>query len=144
MIDSFTGDYRFLSNFHFARMNYMGLWWPTSEHPYQALKTINRPDRQYIASLPTPGMAKRAGRKLTIRPDWEQVKLVAMLGVVRAKFEQHPELADLLCETGDVELVEGNTWGDTYWGVCDGVGQNQLGKTLMLVRKELQCKRMFP
>ena len=63
-----------------------------------------------------------------------------MLNVVRAKFDQHPDLAQKLLETGDEELVEGNTWGDRYWGVCGGKGKNMLGKILMRVREELRRK----
>lgn len=132
------------SNFYFSPIHYAGLDWPTAEHPYQAMKTLDRDERAYIASLTTPGMAKRAGRKLTLRKDWDNVKIAVMYGVVQAKFYQNPDLADLLCGTYQRELVEGNHWGDTFWGVCDGVGRNELGKILMLVRDKLQYERMFP
>ena len=82
--------------------------------------------------------AKRLGRRVRLRSDWEQVKYDVMLDVVRAKFNQHPDLAQKLLATGDEELVEGNDWGDTYWGVCNGRGKNMLGKILMRVRAELR------
>jgi len=85
-----------------------------------------------------PSEAKRLGRRVRLRSDWEQVKYDVMLDVVRAKFNQHPDLAQKLLATGDEELVEGNDWGDTYWGVCNGRGKNMLGKILMRVRAELR------
>ena len=85
-----------------------------------------------------PSEAKRLGRRMRLRSDWEQVKYDVMLDVVRAKFNQHPDLAQKLLATGDEELVEGNDWGDTYWGVCNGRGKNMLGKILMRVRAELR------
>ena len=85
-----------------------------------------------------PSEAKRLGRRVRLRSGWEQVKYDVMLDVVRAKFNQHPDLAQKLLATGDEELVEGNDWSDTYWGVCNGRGKNMLGKILMRVRAELR------
>ena len=85
----------------------------------------------------TPGQAKRLGRKCLLRKDWEEAKDHAMLSVLRAKFA-NPELKEKLIATGDVELVEGNHWNDTYWGVCNGIGKNMLGKLLMQVREEIK------
>lgn len=79
--------------------------------------------------------AKRAGQRLALRPDWEQIKQAVMLNLQRQKYS-YPELRTLLLATGNLELIEGNTWGDTYWGVCNGVGDNWLGKILMQVRAE--------
>lgn len=135
MIDKFTGEYRWLSNFYPAEILYDGLTYPTSEHAYQAAKTLDVKKRQYIANLPSPGKAKRAGQLVVLRADWEQVKIAVMREIVRAKFSQHPDLRFKLVQTGDEELVEGNTWGDRFWGVCNGSGQNQLGKILMEVRR---------
>jgi ribA/ribD-fused uncharacterized protein len=87
--------------------------------------------------LDTPGKAKRAGRNLQLRHDWEKVKYDVMLDIVFAKFYQHPELAAKLLATGDAELIEGNWWNDTTWGVCNGVGSNWLGRILMMVRARL-------
>ena len=91
-----------------------------------------------VLTKPNPSEAKRLGRRVRLRSDWEQVKYDVMLDVVRAKFNQHPDLAQKLLATGDEELVEGNDWGDTYWGVCNGRGKNMLGKILMRVRAELR------
>ena len=60
-----------------------------------------------------------------------------MYQICKAKFTQHADLAEQLLATGDAELIEGNTWGDRTWGVCDGIGENRLGKTLMFIRAQL-------
>lgn len=109
---------------------------PSTEHAYQAAKTLDMAARSAIQALPTCGQAKRAGQQLALRSDWEQVKRDVMLDLQRQKYAV-PELRSLLDATGDAELIEGNTWGDTYWGVCRGVGQNWLGRLLMQVRDEI-------
>jgi ribA/ribD-fused uncharacterized protein len=118
-------------------LRYDGWIWPTSEHAYQAAKTLNEEDKERIASQSTPALAKRMGKSVAKRPDWEQVKLKIMYDIVLAKFQQNPVLKYLLILTKDAELIEGNTWGDTYWGVCNGKGENHLGKILMRIRDEL-------
>ena len=138
MIDHFRGKYGFLSNFYDAQVLYEGILYPSSEHAFMAAKTTDPERRKYIAGLPSPSAAKRAGRMLTLRPDWEKLKYQVMLDVLTDKFNRNPHLREQLLETGEQELVEGNTWGDTVWGVCDGVGQNLLGKLLMLVRTNLR------
>ena len=89
-------------------------------------------------------MSKRAGRRVKLRKDWEEVKLRIMEEVVRAKFLQHPDLANKLIDTGDEELIEGNCWNDRFWGVDirTGIGENNLGKILMKVRSELYSNKM--
>ena len=79
---------------------------------------------------------KKMGRSVSLRPDWEDIKDDVMLEGLYRKFT-NDELAEWLLDTGDEELVEGNWWGDRYWGVCNGIGQNKLGKLLMKVREEL-------
>ena len=81
-----------------------------------------------------PAEAKKLGRRVELRPEWEYIKERVMFEIVLNKFNQNPQLAKMLLATGEEELVEGNTWGDRTWGVCDGVGQNRLGKILMKVR----------
>jgi ribA/ribD-fused uncharacterized protein len=136
-IDNFKGQYAFLSNFGKYTIAWKGARFPTLEHAYQWAKATNDVDRAAIASAQTPGDAKRAGRRCTIRADWDQVKNDIMLELLRIKFK-NDYLAYLLICTGDAELIEGNTWGDVYWGVCKGVGQNMLGKLLMQVRREIE------
>lgn len=105
-----------------------------SEAAFQAMKTQDIAEQLQFTLL-TPQEAKRLGRRIKLRPDWEQVKDGVMEAVLRAKFSDL-ELRNRLLATGDVELVEGNTHGDTYWGVCDGKGRNMLGKLLMKLRAE--------
>ncbi len=136
MINSFNGEYAFLSNFYPALITYKNINYPTSEHAFQAAKTLDAEKRQMIAILDTPGKAKRAGRKLEIRPDWESVKLYVMLEILRIKFS-NSDLACKLISTGQKFLAEGNNWNDTFWGVCSGKGKNQLGRLLMRVRAEI-------
>lgn len=132
-IDLFVGKYRFLSNFYPSPIIEMGITYPTVEHAYQAAKSPNINDKLRISQLPTPGEAKRAGMKLTISPGWNDSKLSIMEELLQKKFEI-PELKQKLINTGTSELIEGNTWGDTYWGVCNGKGENWLGKLLMHIR----------
>jgi ribA/ribD-fused uncharacterized protein len=113
---------------------------PTVEHSFAASKTLDAFERLEIAGQTTPGRAKRRGRKVELRPDWEDVKLTVMLILIRDKFTRHPELTEKLLDTGDQELVEGNWWNDTFWGVCKGVGENHLGRILMQVRSELRSR----
>src|SRR5690606_2896565 len=110
----------------------------TVEHGFQAAKTLDKGQQDHVLSCPTPAGAKRAVRRVTLRKDWNSVRLRVMLTLVRAKFTQNPDLAAKLLATGDAALIEGNTWGDRFWGVCDGHGDNHLGKILMQVRHELR------
>lgn len=137
MIREFKGQYRFLSNFYPCSIAYGGAVYPSVEHAFQAAKAISKVDRDYIRCQDTSGRAKRAGRSIAIRRDWESVKLGIMEELVRIKFEDNSDLAKMLIGTGNQKLVEGNTWEDTYWGVCRGKGSNHLGKILMKIRGEL-------
>jgi ribA/ribD-fused uncharacterized protein len=131
--DGFTGDYRFLSNFWECPFELEGIRWPTSEHAFQAAKAVTIEDIKDVLECVSPGAAKRMGRKITMRADWDSVKLEAMRTVLAAKFT-NPDLRQKLLETGDAQIVEGNNWNDRFWGVCRGTGQNHLGKLLMELR----------
>lgn len=135
-INSFSGNFSFLSNFYPSPVTYEGIEYPTVEHAFQAAKSLHPDIRKSIKELKKPGQAKKYGQKITLRPDWEQVKVQVMEDIVRLKF-QDPELKGLLASTKDIELIEGNTWGDTFWGRCRGVGSNHLGYILMKVRDSL-------
>lgn len=137
-IDCFSGDNRYLSNFWKCDIYYQGLYYTTVEHAYQAAKTLDEDLRKKISLLDTAGEAKGEGQALVKRDDWKSVKEDIMYQLVKLKFFENWELADRLLETGDKEIVEGNTWGDTFWGVCDGVGENKLGEILSRVRDELK------
>lgn len=129
-VEGFKGKYEFLSNFHIEPDG------SCVEIEYQASKTHDQKIVGQIMIM-TPREAKKAGKKIPLRPDWEEVKLSVMSIFVHAKFYDHPTLAKKLVATGDLVLVEINWWGDTYWGECRGEGQNWLGKILMNVRTGL-------
>lgn len=139
IIDRFEDEYAFLSNFYPSPVQENGIRYPTIEHYFQAQKTTVPFERAAIANAATPGQAKRDGRRITLRKDWERVNDDVMLQGLRLKFAI-PELAEKLLATGEAELIEGNSWGDTTWGVYNDIGENRLGKLLMQVRQELKEK----
>lgn len=135
-IDSFRGKHYFLSNFSEYPVTVGGITYQNNEAAFQAMKVLDVEQRKSFAHL-DPSSAKQKGRRVRLRPDWEEVKESYMYLIVKAKFTQNPELGEKLKATGDAILVEGNTWNDTIWGVCNGRGQNKLGKILMRVRGEV-------
>lgn len=135
MIGRFRGRYKFLSNFYPCSVEYDGSVYPSLENAYQAAKTKDPELRKQFLTI-SASEAKKLGRRLTLEQDWEKRKEAVMLILLRRKFK-NLHLASLLLETGDQELIEGNTWDDTFWGVCGGVGENRLGQLLMLVRTEV-------
>lgn len=138
MIDKFNGKYLFLSNFYFINIDYEGMCYRTVEHAFQATKTFSVDERIKISQADTPGSAKRIGRGVILRPDWDAIRYQVMFDLVLQKFRNHKHLRNQLLMTGDTPLIEGNTHGDTTWGVCNGVGTNWLGKILMEVRTSLK------
>lgn len=136
LIDSFKGEYRFLSNYHMINVTYDGIVYPSTEHAYQAAKTILKHERLNIQRIEKPGDAKKEGLKVSLREGWDGIKLGIMYDLLSQKF-QDKELKQKLLNTGSAILVEGNTWNDTYWGVCNRVGKNCLGKLLMNVREDI-------
>lgn len=133
-ITSFTGEHRFLSNFYMRSFSWRDRWWRSSEHAFQASKMTTDSDYLLVANAKTPGEAKRLGRLLICRRDWDSIKLVVMEDILRAKFAD-PVMSSMLLATGSTTLIEGNTWGDTFWGQCPiGSGTNHLGEILMTIR----------
>lgn len=153
IIDDFGkgSPYRFLSNFYPDTG-------PTSEHLYQAFKGLGDAENiegfTAILNADTPGKAKRLGRQIKLRSDWDEVKDEIMLTILRGKFKRRP-LRDWLVDTRRAVLIEGNKHGDTYWGATrtgssrsfpawrgnHGVvwyGKNMLGILLMQVRHEIK------
>lgn len=139
VIDSFKGKYAAFSNFYVKDFEYKGFVWTCSEGAFQAMKSFDENDWKRMSRM-NPSEVKRAGRRLKLREDWEEVKDDVMYDVCLTKFSQDQEAKELLLSTGNAKLIEGNTWGDRYWGVVDGVGKNKLGKTLMKVRETLKNK----
>lgn len=138
MISSFGGKYRFLSNFHPCEIDFGGMKFPSVENAYQAAKSEDPTERAKFVSVDAK-TAKKLGNKISLREDWEIVKLDVMGDLVRQKFYNDEELRNKLLDTGEDELIEGNWWGDRFWGQCPvGNGQNHLGNILMEVRDELR------
>lgn len=148
MIDYFNGKYEFLSNFFPSKIADAHFSYPTVEHYFQAAKTLDLSLRAQIAAAETPGKAKRLGRHIPLREDWEQVKTQVMEEALRLKFEDR-ELRIQLLNTGKEFLKEGNFWHDNVWGDCSCerckniTGQNNLGRLLMKIRNELQIEQEF-
>ena len=144
-IKGFFGDYRWLSNFHLCDVYYKDVKYSSSENAYQAAKLHNRKDRIVLESL-CPAGAKKYSKTYTkdmIRVDWVDVRLDIMREILISKFTLNEDLKGLLISTGDKYLEETNNWRDIFWGVCDDIGQNNLGKILMNIRKELRTKSIF-
>lgn len=159
MINEFRGENSFLSNFHILQnpIHFGNLIFITSEHLFQALKTLIYEERAWIASQPTPKEAKWAGgqkgykgRVIQLRPDWDQdeVRWNAMFFSVFLKFTSNYDLAAKLLATHPKTLIEGNRWHDNYWGDChcDGcankVSMNNLGLVEMQIRNFLMTVRI--
>jgi ribA/ribD-fused uncharacterized protein len=139
-INDFHGRYFFLSNFSEHPFWYNGRQWKTVEHAFQAAKCMNGSDYDKIHQAATPGEAKRLGRRCTLIPNWDNIRIDIMRECLLMKFLCNDELLSQLMSTGDEELVEGNTWNDTFWGRVkkgDGSwkGNNMLGKLLMEIRE---------
>jgi ribA/ribD-fused uncharacterized protein len=143
-ISSFRGEYGFLSNFYSAPVKMYGIEYPTVEHAFVAAKTLDLKERAWVRNCKTPADAKRLGRKLTLRRDWNTFRLQAMYELVKRKFTDHEWLRKKLLATGNMEIREGNRWHDNFWGnctcprCCGDRGQNHLGRILMQVRRELR------
>jgi ribA/ribD-fused uncharacterized protein len=132
IIGKFRGDYRWLSNFYIHdEENQLAV-----EHHYLAAKTTNVHDYRAIITAGSPANAKKISKTLPVRYDWDEVKLTVMEHLIREKFGMSLWLERKLRETEGALIVEGNTWGDKFWGVCDGEGENHLGKIIMRVRDE--------
>jgi ribA/ribD-fused uncharacterized protein len=137
MINSFRGEYYFLSNMY--PHSAIG---KSVEHYFQAAKSTSPEDYQYVVDAVDGYEARTRGKKILMRDDWSECKEDVMHNEIGIKFYCYPSLAKLLLDTGDEELVEGNIWGDRYWGVDikTNVGENKLGKILMKIREELRCR----
>lgn len=134
-IKEFQDQYRFLSNFYGVPVTYNNLTFGSNEAAFQAQKDPSRSEE--FTNL-TPNKAKALGRQVKLRDDWNNVRLKIMEEINIIKFTENEYLKKKLIETGDRELIEGNYWNDTYWGVCRNVGENNLGKILMKIRESIK------
>lgn len=135
----FKGEYAFLSNMYLAPLWWNGKLWRSSEHAYQAAKTLDESEQEEIRACVRPHDTKRKGKFVTMIPEWNSIRVDVMREVVQCKFHQNPKLMELLLATEGMTLIEGNWWHDRFWGVCpydSNNGSNWLGRILMEVRDE--------
>ena len=135
MIKHFNRKYFFLSNFYECPVFYEGLVYNSSEAAFQAAKILY--GREYFTKM-NPPAAKKEGRRVNLREDWEEIKMGVMYDVCYAKFAYNPRLKEKLLKTGDKHLEEANHHGDRIWGTVDGEGENNLGKILVQLRQDLR------
>jgi ribA/ribD-fused uncharacterized protein len=135
-ISSFRGKYRFLSNFYMCEVLYSDIIFPSAEHAYVSAKTTNPELRIKILKISSPADVKRFGKTMPVRKDWDCVKLNEMRLILESKFA-NSDLMHMLKSTYPAYLEEGNAWGDTFWGVYKGKGENNLGKLLMAIRDDI-------
>jgi len=142
-IRGFRNEYQFLSNFYPCRIIIEDLVFRSVEAAFQATKCRNFGDRWMFEGI-TGSEAKKLGRRVKLRADWEKVKILYMTELVRQKFENDPALLEKLLATGDAMLVEENTWHDNFYGDCvclhcqSIAGLNKLGHILMDLRNRHQ------
>lgn len=137
VVKGFFGEYRWLSNYHVCPVVYESLEYKSSEAAYQAAKTTDEYLRKVISEM-EPDKSRKAGRSFKARKDWDRMKKKVMYEVLKDKFTRNVDLREKLLNTGSKYLEETNYWGDTYWGVHEGKGKNQLGEVIMQIRKEIQ------
>lgn len=131
----FRKEFAFLSNFYSSDITYNGEPFPTAEHAYQASKAVSKNDFQLIQSATSPAQAKKLARSISVRPNWNAIKRRVMREILEEKFAI-PHLREKLLQVQE-PIIEHNKHGDTYWGVCGGVGENHLGKILTRIRNEI-------
>ena len=136
----FKDEYEFLSNHYPSKILHRGTFWLTVEHAYQAAKCKDLELEEEIRKTSSPKEAKRIGKRVQLREDWEEIKVDIMTDLVLCKFTQYEDLRTRLLATGDQHLVETNFWHDNFWGDCvcrkcvDFLGKNILGIILMEIR----------
>lgn len=137
-IDRFEGQWHFLSNFYEHPFQWGDHVWASGEHAYQAAKCYKDEEIEAIRLAPTPAAAKKLGRRSSMLENWDEIRIDMMRDIVWAKFSQDEQLTSQLLGTFGADLIEGNWWKDHFWGVCRGVGENNLGKILMWARSRLR------
>jgi len=162
IINEFTGKYNFLSNFYPVPIDTGRRTYASVEHYYQAMKSmpgeiievkennvlVKKTARQWVSEAKTPGEAKKRGKKVPLRSDWEIIKIPVMKWGLRRKFTQ-AEMAAKLLDTKNKILIEGNWWHDNFWGNCtcskcqNPHGKNNLGELLMMIRNEVKNQKIL-
>lgn len=142
-------EHVFLSNFYPYKSDggkyslkvtvlYNGIVFDCVENAYQAAKTKDKSLQEKFSKMSPYEIKKYWESNQDIRPEWNNIKLELMRDLVFQKFKNNSQLARLLLQTGDTILEEGNEWGDTFWGISQDIGENNLGKILMYVRNKLK------
>lgn len=139
-ITRFEGEYYFLSNFYEHTFEFRDHEFQTAEHAYQGMKAIHPKEFHFVRKAPSPSAAKKRGQNVDLRDNWDRMKIRIMRDILEAKFSD-PDLRERLEMTYPAVLIEGNDWGDDFWGVADGTGQNWLGRLLMQVRDKLYARQ---
>ncbi len=141
-IYEFFEEYRFLSNFHMIPIQIDNIWYPSTEHAYQAMKSFDEQEKIIISKLEKPSEAKKYGMTIKLRQDREEVKIDYMYQINKLKYLDST-LSEMLLSTDNAILEEGNYWGDKFWGISPSAsnnGKNMLGRILMNIRSELKVK----
>ena len=136
-ICKFEKEFFFLSNYYNAPVEFAGITYKNNEAAFQASKSLDYSVRMEFSDL-SSSEAKKKGREINLRKDWESVKVQIMKDLIHAKFEQNLDLQKKLIQTGDAYLEEGNDWGDRIWGTVEGNGANLLGHILMEEREVIK------
>lgn len=139
MIYFFREEYAWLSNYAECKIDIKGIIYDSVEHAYLSCKL---PDDEWkiLCTRNSPRVIKQELTKRLIRPDWDDIKIDAMRYCLNEKFRQEPFRTKLI-ETGNQNIVEGNYWGDTFWGVDlkqdPNIGENNLGRLIMSIRDNI-------
>ena len=139
-INSFRGEYYWLSNFYPVDIFYKGRLYPSVEHAFMSSKSDSEEWKIFCSdSSNPPGKVKVAGRTVKLVDNWNNIRIQVMRECILLKFSQEPFKSKLL-STGNINIVEGNDWGDTYWGfdIRKGKGKNYLGRIIMETRDILK------
>lgn len=135
IVNFFRGEFFYLSNFSdYSFTDNNGRRWKTVEHYYQSEKTNDPKEKLLIQNAKTPEIAKKLGRKVKLKKEWDNIKVDVMRNALKFKFNQNKDIRDKLIGTDGYYLIEGNDWNDTFWGEVNGKGLNVLGKLLMELR----------
>lgn len=139
MIKEFQNEYRWLSNFAPVTIILDGVGYPSVEHAYMSAKSDDIQWKKFCSDPNNKaGDVKRQSRNITLKTNWNEIKLDVMQECINQKFSQEPYRSKLL-ETGNQHIQEGNRWNDKFWGVClkTNKGENHLGKLIMDIRSKL-------
>lgn len=129
-----------LQNEYPSQIEVGGVVYPSVTHAYWALSTADPGVRERIRAAERPYDARKLAEEAPRAEKWPQVRTAVMASLLRAKYAQHPDLAEVLLGTGDAPLAYGGLDSD-HWITRGGKGRNWVGRLLELVRSELQAQQ---